>query len=37
MDIKSIYTQLTNVELFKLDISKTTVKDKLEIELYSKK
>ena len=30
------YIKITNVELFKLDINRTTVKDKLEIELYSK-
>ncbi len=30
------YIKITNVELFKLDISKTIIKDKLEIELYSK-
>ncbi len=30
------YIKITNVELFKLDISRTIVKDKLEIELYSK-
>ncbi len=29
------YIKITNVELFKLDINKTLVKDKLEIELYS--
>ena len=31
-----LYIKITNVELFKLDASRTTVKDKLEIELYSK-
>ncbi len=31
-----LYIKITNVELFKLDIKRTTVKDKLEIELYSK-
>ncbi len=30
------YIKITNVELFKLDMYRTTVKDKLEIELYSK-
>ncbi len=30
------YIKITNVELFKLDYSRTTIKDKLEIELYSK-
>ncbi len=30
------YIKITNVELFKTDMSGTTVKDKLEIELYSK-
>lgn len=30
------YIKITNVELFKLDISRTIIKDKLEIELYSK-
>lgn len=31
-----VYIKITNVELFKLDISKTVVKDNLELELYSK-
>ena len=30
------YIKITNVELFKLDIRRTIIKDKLEIELYSK-
>ncbi len=30
------YIKITGIELFKLDINRTTVKDKLEIELYSK-
>lgn len=30
------YIKITGIELFKLDISKTIIKDKLEIELYSK-
>lgn len=30
------YIKITNIELFKLDIGRTTVKEKLEIELYSK-
>ncbi|MBR6793979.1 MAG: NERD domain-containing protein [Clostridia bacterium] len=30
------YIKITNIELFKLDTSRTVVKDKLEIELYSK-
>ena len=30
------YIKITNVELFKLDMRRTPVKDKLEIELYSK-
>ncbi|MBE7002578.1 MAG: NERD domain-containing protein [Ruminococcaceae bacterium] len=29
------YIKITNIELFKLDVSRTIVKDKLEIELYS--
>ena len=30
------YIKITDIELFKLDINKTVIKDKLEIELYSK-
>ena len=30
------YIKITGVELFKLDMNRTTVKDNLEIELYSK-
>lgn len=30
------YIKLTNIEMFKLDINKTTIKDKLELELYKK-
>ncbi len=30
------YIKITNVELFKLDYNRTIIKDKLEIELYSK-
>ena len=36
-DVNEIsYIKITNIELFKLDARKTTVKDGLEIELYSK-
>ena len=30
------YIKLTGMELFKLDVPRTVVKDKLELELYSK-
>lgn len=30
------YIKITNIELFKLDINKTRIKDDLELELYSK-
>ncbi len=31
-----LYIKITGVELFKLDMNRTTIKEKLEIELYSK-